>query len=60
VFPHNPEFTMIEFYQAYATYHDLMDLTEKLFKGIATDVYGSATIQYQGDEFDFSKAFALS
>jgi lysyl-tRNA synthetase class 2 len=45
---HNPEFTMIEFYQAYATYHDLMDLTEKLFKGIATDVYGSATIQYQG------------
>ncbi|VVM25757.1 Lysyl-tRNA synthetase (class II) (EC [uncultured Gammaproteobacteria bacterium] len=54
---HNPEFTMIEFYQAYATYHDLMDLTEKLFKGIATDVCGSATIQYQGDEFDFSKAF---
>jgi lysyl-tRNA synthetase class II len=39
---------MIEFYQAYATYHDLMDLTEKLFKGIATDVCGSATIQYQG------------
>lgn len=54
---HNPEFTMIEFYQAYATYHDLMDLTENLFKGIATDVCGSATIQYQGDEFDFSKAF---
>ena len=54
---HNPEFTMIEFYQAYATYHDLMDLTENLFRGIATDVCGSATIQYQGDEFDFSKAF---
>jgi lysyl-tRNA synthetase class 2 len=34
-----------------------MDLTERLFKGIATDVCGSATIQYQGDEFDFSKAF---
>lgn len=54
---HNPEFTMIEFYQAYATYHDLMDLTEKLFRGIAIDVCGSATIRYQGDDFDFSKAF---
>lgn len=54
---HNPEFTMIEFYQAYATYHDLMDLTEKLFRGIAVDVCGSATIHYQGDDFDFSKAF---
>ncbi|ALE53045.1 lysyl-tRNA synthetase [Candidatus Thioglobus autotrophicus] len=54
---HNPEFTMIEFYQAYATYHDLMDLTEKLFRGIAVDVCGSSTIHYQGDDFDFSKAF---
>lgn len=54
---HNPEFTMIEFYQAYATYHDLMDLTEKLFRGIAVDVCGSATIHYQGDDFDFSRAF---
>ncbi|HIL03647.1 MAG TPA: lysine--tRNA ligase [Candidatus Thioglobus autotrophicus] len=54
---HNPEFTMIEFDQAYATYHDLMDLTEKLFRGIAVDVCGSATIHYQGDDFDFSKAF---
>ncbi|WP_428087166.1 lysine--tRNA ligase [Candidatus Thioglobus sp.] len=54
---HNPEFTMIEFYQAYATYHDLMDLTEKLFRGIALDVCGSASIHYQGDDFDFSKAF---
>lgn len=54
---HNPEFTMIEFYQAYATYHDLMDLTEKLFRGIAVDVCGSASIHYQGDDFDFSKAF---
>jgi lysyl-tRNA synthetase class 2 len=48
---------MIEFYQAYATYHDLMDLTEKLFRGIAVDVCGSTTIHYQGDDFDFSKAF---
>ena len=54
---HNPEFTMIEFYQAYATYHDLMDLTETLFRGIATDVCGSTNIHYQGDDFDFSKSF---
>ncbi len=54
---HNPEFTMIEFYQAYATYHDLMDLTETLFRGIAMDVCGAANIHYQGDDFDFSKPF---
>ncbi len=54
---HNPEFTMIEFYQAYATYHDLMDLTENLFRGIAVDVCGDTNIHYQGDDFDFSKAF---
>src|SRR5690349_2452111 len=38
---HNPEFTMLEFYQAYADYHDLMNLTEELMRGIATDVVGS-------------------
>ena len=54
---HNPEFTMIEFYQAYATYHDFMDLTESLRKGIASDVCGSTKIHYQGDDFDFSKSF---
>ncbi|CAC9456174.1 Lysyl-tRNA synthetase (class II) (EC 6.1.1.6) [uncultured Gammaproteobacteria bacterium] len=54
---HNPEFTMIEFYQAYATYHDVMDLTENLFRGIAVDVCGNAVVQYQGDDFDFSKTF---
>jgi lysyl-tRNA synthetase class 2 len=54
---HNPEFTMIEFYEAYANYHDYMDLTERLFKGIALDVCKSAKIKYQGDEFDFSKPF---
>ncbi len=54
---HNPEFTMIEFYQAYATYHDFMDLTESLLKGIASDVCGSTKIHYQGDDFDFSKSF---
>ena len=55
---HNPEFTMIEFYQAYATYHDLMDLTESLLRGIATDVVGSSSITYQGETFDFSQPFA--
>ncbi|MBE8189727.1 MAG: lysine--tRNA ligase [Candidatus Thioglobus sp.] len=54
---HNPEFTMIEFYQAYATYFDLMDLTESLFLGIATEVCGDAKIHYQGADFDFSKPF---
>lgn len=54
---HNPEFTMIEFYQAYATYHDLMDLTEVLLRGIASDVVGSDTITYQDETFDFSKPF---
>lgn len=55
---HNPEFTMIEFYQAYATYHDLMDLTESLMRGIANDVVGSNEITYQGETFDFDKPFA--
>ena len=54
---HNPEFTMAEFYQAYATYHDYMDLTEKLLRGIASDVCKSNIINYQGYEFDFSKPF---
>lgn len=54
---HNPEFTMIEFYQAYATYHDLMDMTEELFRGLATDVYGNTQVTYQGTEFDFGKPF---
>ncbi|BAS67811.1 lysine--tRNA ligase [Bathymodiolus septemdierum thioautotrophic gill symbiont] len=54
---HNPEFTTIEFYQAYATYHDLMDTTEDLFRGVAIDVCGNAIVNYQGDEFDFSKPF---
>ena len=54
---HNPEFTMLEFYQAYADYRDLMDLTETLFRGIAETVIGSTTITYQGDEYDFEKPF---
>lgn len=54
---HNPEFTMIEFYQAYANYDDLMNLTEKLLIGIAKEVIGSEEISYQGVNFDFSKKF---
>ncbi|MEE4606794.1 MAG: lysine--tRNA ligase [Desulfobacteraceae bacterium] len=45
---HNPEFTMIEFYQAYATYSDLMELTEQLITGVAIAVNGSSKISYQG------------
>jgi lysyl-tRNA synthetase class 2 len=55
---HNPEFTMLEFYQAYADYHELMDLTEELLRGIARDVIGDTTIHYQGDEYHFGKPFA--
>ncbi len=54
---HNPEFTMIEFYQAYATYHDLMDLTEQLFRGIAKEVYGNLVVDYQNETFDFAQSF---
>lgn len=55
---HNPEFTMLEFYQAYADYHDLMNLTEELMRGIAQDVIGSTRIRYGDEEYDFSKPFA--
>ena len=54
---HNPEFTMLEFYQAYASYHDLMNLTEDLFRKIAIEIIGTTTINYQGSEYDFSKPF---
>ena len=54
---HNPEFTMLEFYQAYATYVDLMNLTEDLFRTIAQEILGSETLTYQGSSYDFSKPF---
>jgi lysyl-tRNA synthetase class 2 len=54
---HNPEFTMVEFYQAYATYEDLMDLTEAMFDSIATKVTGSPKVEYQGETIDFSKGW---
>jgi len=54
---HNPEFTMLEFYQAYARYQDLMDLTEDLFRNIAENVLGATSINYQGSSYDFTKPF---
>lgn len=54
---HNPEFTMLEFYQAYADYRDLMVLTEKLFHKIAMDVLGTTSFSYQDTALDFSKPF---
>ena len=51
---HNPEFTMIEFYLAYATYNDLMDLTEEMIGGIVQDLFGSYEVPYQGRTLDFS------
>src|ERR1700735_4746823 len=55
---HNPEFTMLELYQAYADYQDLMELIEKLFQGLADTLIGSRKLLYQGTEFDLSKSFA--
>ena len=55
---HNPEFTMLEFYQAYADYQDLMDLTERLFRGLATHIGNEEKITYQGEIFDFTSNFA--
>ena len=55
---HNPEFTMIEFYQAYADYHDLMDLTERLFSQLSTDILGTTEITYQGEDISLKAPFA--
>lgn len=55
---HNPEFTMLEFYQAYADYHDLMDLSEELLRGLAQTVLGKTVFEYQGQSIDFEKPFA--
>ena len=55
---HNPEFTMLEFYQAYADYRDLMNLTEDMLRKLAGAVLGTEQIAYQGETYDFAKPFA--
>jgi lysyl-tRNA synthetase class 2 len=55
---HNPEFTMLELYQAYADYTDLMEMIETLFQGLADTMVGSRKLVYQGTEIDLSQSFA--
>ena len=55
---HNPEFTLMELYQAYTDYHGMMDLTEELFRHLARTVCGSTTVVYNGVEMDWGKPFA--
>jgi lysyl-tRNA synthetase class 2 len=55
---HNPEFTMLEFYEAYADYRDLMDITEDLLRELALYVLGDSKVPYQGEIFDFGGPFA--
>jgi lysyl-tRNA synthetase class 2 len=55
---HNPEFTMLEFYQAYADYNDLMDLSEELCRYLATEILQNTVLQYQEHAFDLGKPFA--
>ncbi len=54
---HNPEFTLMELYQAYTDYHGMMDLTENLYRFVAQEVLGTTTIVYNGVEMDLSKPF---
>ena len=54
---HNPEFTMLEFYEAYADYEDFMDLTETMLREVAADVLATTCIEYQGEVYDFGKPF---
>jgi len=55
---HNPEFTMLEFYEAYADYNDLMDHTETMLRSMALDILGDTKVPYQGDVYEFGKPFA--
>lgn len=54
---HNPEFTLMELYQAYTDYHGMMDLVENLFRSVALKVLGTAVVNYDGVEIDLSKPF---
>ncbi len=55
---HNPEFTLMELYQAYTDYHGMMDLTESMYRYVAQEVLGTTTIVYNGVEMDLGKPFA--
>jgi lysyl-tRNA synthetase, class II len=57
---HNPEFTMLEFYQAYSDYHDLMNLNEELFAHLAREIIGSTSVKYGEHDIDFAKFQRLS
>src|SRR4029077_160100 len=54
---HNPEFTMLEFYEAYRDYHYLMDLTEELLREVAQKVADGTTVSYQGEVIELGKPF---
>ncbi len=54
---HNPEFTLMELYQAYTDYHGMMDLTENLYRHVAKEVLGTTVITYNGIEMDLGKPF---
>jgi len=54
---HNPEFTMLEFYMSYATYADLINLTEELLSGLAKHISGGTVVEYQGEKLDFKAPF---
>ena len=55
---HNPEFTLMELYQAYTDFHGMMDLTENLYRHVAQEVLGTTVISYNGTEIDLGKPFA--
>src|SRR5580692_2160279 len=55
---HNPEFTMLELYQAYADYHDIMQMVEDMFQGVADQLIGARQVDFQGRQYDLSRSFA--
>jgi Lysyl-tRNA synthetase (class II) len=55
---HNPEFTMLEFYEAYADYNDLIERTEELLSGLASEACGTQTVPFRGNEISFARPFA--